>query len=507
MEFFISFAFSIFLFVSFALADLDPNQFVIGAWGGPVLAGSARLDSNGNYIINPGDTTAFRGIQDDHFNAINVNVTLGRDMFHIFEGRAGEPSMNVDRVAVGDISNRYRLACLSYFNLKTMVWDKILGDSPNLYWSKSDFKGKPVIVCGERGWYVKSFFAGNILHNQLSRYEGLNKNQLDKILGYFLGDEPNTNSQTTATLLNNMDSVFKYEPERPALINLLPMNHFCPDTGGSGFSSESEYQSYVRAYANHSSVKILCFDIYPIVNNAVPPTSQRFWNTYGNNPLNGSRVYFFRNYDVFIALKKPGQKFWAVIQGGRPDQHYNNFTPNEKSARFCLNSALIYGAQGIWWYAWHSPQSQYNICDKPIRGAIAMLNRELQTMSPELMRLTWINTVHGKATDPQSGETSLKTLDQETQVLKMGPSETFKNIAIGVFKNGAERYLMVFNKNLTDTAQNKTIVLNAASYTPTSFNKITGSWENILFKQNIPGKATSFTVDLLPAEMKLIKLN
>jgi hypothetical protein len=115
--------------------------------------------------------------------------------------------------------------------------------------------------------------------------------------------------------------------------------------------------------------------------------------------------------------------------------------------------------------------------------------------------------VHGKAVDPQSGETGLPTPDQEMQVLKMRSSEDIKFLAIGVFKNGAERYLMVFNKNLLDTAQSKSIVLNDTAYTPMSFNKTTGSWENMPFRQNIPDKTISITVDLLPAEMKLIKLN
>ncbi len=500
-------AISIGLFISPAIGDFDPNQFVIGAWGGPELFGSVGLDANNGYILNENDTVAYRDIQNDHYNAICVNIPLKNEMYHIFDGCAGEPSVWVKPVLTGDISNRYRLACLSHYNLKTMILGKIIGDSPNLYWSRSDPYGQPEYICGERGWYDEALFAGNTIRNELKRYQGLGANQTDKILGYFLGNEPNTYPQTTTTLLNNMDTIHKYEPQRPALVNLLPMNHYCSDIGGSSFSSESEYRTYISAYANRANVKMLCFGIYPIIDNTVSPATAGFWNTYGNDPLNGSRMYFFRNYHLFISLKKPDQKFWAIIQGGRPDQDYINFAPNEKSARFCLNSALIYGAQGIWWYCWRSPFSHHNIYDHPIRDTIAVLNREIQTMAPVLMRLTWITTVHGQAIDPQSGETGLATPDQETHVLKMGPSANLKYLAIGVFKNGVERYIMVFNKNLTDTTYNKSIVLNDTTYTPTSFNKTKGTWETMPFRQDIPNNTTSITVGLPPAEMKLIKLN
>jgi hypothetical protein len=501
------FLFSFCLFTSSAFCDLDTNQFIIGAWGGPSLGGSLGLDANNGYIINPADTEAYRGIQNDHYNAINIDVTPGSDLYQIFDGRVGEPSIWVLPVTTGDFSQRYRLTCLSYFNLKTMVWDKLLGDSPNLYWAKTDQSGQPVYICGERGWFSESYFAGDAMHNELNRYRNLDAAMTDKILGYFLGDEPNTHPQTTATIFNHIDSVKKYEAARPGLVNLLPMNHYCLDSGGSSFATEAAYQSYVGAYANQPNVKVLSFDIYPIFDNTVSPATAGFWNNYGNNSLSGSRIYYFRNYDVFSSLKKPGQRFWAVIQGSRPDQNYLNFTPNEQSARFCLNTALLYGAQGIWWYCWYAYTSPYNIFDHPIRGTIAVLNQELEKMAPVLMSLTWINTVHGKATDPQSGETRLKTFNQETQVLKMSPSESVKFLSIGVFKKGIEKYLMVFNKDLLHTLQNKTITVSGINNNPVNFNKTTGAWESISFTKNNIARTTSFTLGFLPAEMKLIRLN
>jgi hypothetical protein len=482
------------LSVSLIFGDFDPHQFVIGVWGGPILHGSDGLDAHGNYLLNKIDTLAYRGIQNDHYNAINVNITEN-DLYHSFDGRVGEPSIWVNPVTRGDISNSYRLACLSHFNLKTMVWDKKIGDSPNLFYG-------PQTICNLKGYYSTTLFAADTLFKQLGRYRRLGDAQKDKILGYFLGDEPNADPQTSRNILKNVDSLHKYEPNRPAIINLLPMNNYC-----SGFSSEAEYKAYVNTYANHPKVKIICFDIYPFVDNARPPTDRKCWNTYNNNPINGSRVYYFRNYHLFISEKKPGQNFWAVIQGGRPDSGYARFTPNGKSARFCLNSALVYGVQGIWWYCWYASESNHNIFDRPIRDTIAALNRELATMSPVLMGLTWINTVHGRPVDPQSGETALITPDKEITVLAMGPSEDIKYLAIGVFNNEAQKYLMVFNKDLLHTLRNKTIVVNGTNYNPMSFNKTNGSWEELSFTKNNKKKTTSFSVTLPPAEMKLIRLN
>ena len=132
------------------------------------------------------------------------------------------------------------------------------------------------------------------------------------------------------------------------------------------------------------------------------------------------------------------------------------------------------------------------------------------------MRLTWINTVHGSLTDPQSGETNLKTPDKETTVLKMGGTSQRSldsYLAIGIFRSGAERYAMVFNKDLNtgNGPITQTIDLNGTHYNPKQFNKSTGIWEqpaSLAITKNSATNTTSFTVDQLAGtEMRLFRLN
>lgn len=179
-----------------------------------------------------------------------------------------------------------------------------------------------------------------------------------------------------------------------------------------------------------------------------------------------------------------------------------------------MNTALIYGSQGIWWYTWNSENTKTctaknSISQAAVRTAIAGLNAQLSRMAPVLMSLTWLSTVHGTVIDPQTQENGLKTPDAETQVLKMGKASLDSYLAIGVFKEGSAKYLMVFNKDLsaTNLPRTQTIVLNGTQYLPKNFNMNTGNWEPLASTKNSKNKTTAFKVTSLGrTEMRLIQL-
>jgi hypothetical protein len=445
----------------------DPNQFIIGTFSGPILNGY------NNVAI---DHAIYKQMEDDHYNLVLVDISQKNyQYFRNSDLKKAAPDP-------GSVPDIYRLQCLSGLNLKTLIFDNyvtgIINECYNTWWD-----------------YNKSSVQNQIISNYISLPQELQ----DRMIGYYLVDEPTVGNDTLINKILKNQSWLNH----PGMIGFINLNaHAGTDPSG--------YDAYVSKFANDTNTKVLCFDRYNIFDNTRrKPAESGYWVS----------PYLYRNYELFAEkikeTKRSDLRFWACIQGSRPDASaFQNFNPSAISAAYSLNLALVYGAKGIIWYCWHQwntekyPDKECSIATSSVRPDIANLNGQLERMSNILTKLTWINTVHGLPSDPQTKENDLKTPDKETTVLKMnGTGQLNGNLMIGVFKSGTANYLMVFNKDLINN-HTQTIVVKGTQYNPMNFNKNNGLWEQLTSTKNSKKNTTSFTVsELGPAEMRLIRLN
>jgi hypothetical protein len=469
------------LFIFNVIAAYDPNKFYIGAWSGPVLTGTQATDE-----------ALYQAIQNDNYNLIFIDLDLPSLQPNV--GSPGNPNLFA--------SNVYRLSRLANITvgpLQTMITDadglgNAVGHFNNPYFPPNRTDTSVAT------WITDHYSAAAIPTLQ------------DRMIGYVLADEPHDSAGQCTNIITQIGRINSDHPGMIGYANLNPCD--------TSKITPTAYLNYIHQFAVNSNVKVISFDIYPIMDNSKTPSrTSGYWTP---------RLKYFWNYEQMISQTQSQSrndlKYWAIIEGTRPDPNYK-YKPNKLCATFCLNTALIYGAKGIIWYNWYNwscrPQNfppnssdtsiPYHIAYSPMRDSIRALNGELGKMSTILTRLTWIKTVHGTAKDPQSGETGLTTPEQETTVLKMGGSGQAaldSNLAIGIFKKGSERYLMVFNKDLT-SHRDQVIALNGTQYNPMNFNKTTGNWENWPPAEidKIITNTTRFAVHLDKAEMKLIRLN
>lgn len=477
--------------ISLGSAAFDPNEFIIGACDGPALKGITTSPPGGN---DSADRAMYRELVDEHYNAIILNLVAPHREHY-------------SSTTAGATPNIYRLERLEGLPIKTLVFDHVVGTN-NCHLQKKCWG------VGAQKPYV---------HAGVLQYTKLRASLQERMIGYYVQDEPSlTKIDTTWSGVLTEEAAVR---ERISWIdhtgmigwgNLLP---YFPTALGINWT---QYCTMVDNWCGDPGIKVLSFDVYPIMNNSGTylPTKSQYWVWSGSGcGEKQSDLSFFKVYEYYISHKRADQRFWTFIEGGAPDAGYNcecyvNFSPDLYSARFCMNTALIYGSQGIWWYTWNSENTKTctaknSISRAAVRTAIAGLNAQLSRMAPVLMSLTWLSTVHGTIIDSQTQENGLKTPDAETQVLKMGKASLDSYLAIGVFKEGSAKYLMVFNKDLsaTNPPRTQTIVLNGTQYLPKNFNMNTGNWEPLASTKNSKNKTTAFKVTSLGrTEMRLIQL-
>jgi hypothetical protein len=166
------------------------------------------------------------------------------------------------------------------------------------------------------------------------------KEQLDAIIkdysdhpalfGYFIADEPN------AAMLPGLGEVNAYlkekDPKHPGYINLLP-------TYARDFKAPGSYEKYLRAYVQIVKPFALSYDHY-------------------NFKTNGDRADFFENLEtvrkVALDSKIP---FWNIVLCVQTSG-YRHLDENE--LRYEAMQTLAYGADGLLWFTYWSPQGAAN---------------------------------------------------------------------------------------------------------------------------------------------------
>lgn len=338
------------------------------------------------------------------------------------------------------------------------------------------------------------------------RPEVLPVEKRNAILGYFLCDEPTPFRMTSA--LSEMELIGSTDATKAAIINLSN------DYGGWEY-----YTNYVRTYVKSPWAKVLTSTDYPF--NILSSTGY-----YSDNHFKRLNLYAteIKNDNYRVNL-------WGLTNCSEDNSlaFAHIPLPSLMMLRYNAFGPIVYGAKGIFWFLYNGdgsanyPHSATNIgiIDPLVYNNLTIINKELKQLGQILMKLKWVGTFHGNATDPSSKEGSLNTslippVNSVTKSKSGSSSWSKDSICISIHTDGIDNYIMVFNKSLYQTApqssiyngySNKSAITISGLKYPVLFNKSTGKWENInRTGYNKTSNLTSFEVFTDPGDMQLIRL-
>lgn len=323
------------------------------------------------------------------------------------------------------------------------------------------------------------------------------------IYGYNFEDEPSIDHLKNSVL-----------PEMSALANLENTKLMYTTLGGSwrGKAADSDpdasvswanYVNYVDQYFNNPATRVASFDYYLFENQAS--------SGYFTFPP-GPGVTYFKHMKLFAdKAAAKGKTFWGTpMSVTHAAGNRNYIIPSEAYLRYYAYSNMIYGAKGLVWFTYGLPgprtgESYYQAPenDATLYGWLRNVNREVSHMGPFLMGLAWRHTVHSSGTDIKSGETGLSTFTSSDVFAASNPllfttsgcTGTCSNsLAAGVFKGGAEDYILFLNKTVEGAAQASTTadIAVRGNVKPKYFNKATRTFENFTATYNASTNTTTF---------------
>lgn len=240
--------------------------------------------------------------------------------------------------------------------------------------------------------------------------------------GYYIGDEP------SASCFEILGGVFDYlaakSPDHIAYINLLPI-YASPEQFG-----KATYEQHVNQFIHQVKPKLFSFDHYPL-----------------GNP--GEKSDYFQNLELIRAEALAADIPFASVILATPHDGYRD--PNESEIHWQINTALAYGAKGIFYYTYGLYDSGYRngIVDangnKTAKYFIAQrVNAGVMKLAPTLMKLKSTAVYHA---DPLPSGTVGLPLTAEVIGIQGG------QLVIGEFVSDAgDRYIMLVNRDIRQSA-------------------------------------------------------
>jgi len=237
--------------------------------------------------------------------------------------------------------------------------------------------------------------------------------------GYFLYDKPGYPDFEKLGLIKKY--IQGRDPTHPVFINLLPI-YATPLQLGL-----SNYFEYVWEFIDKVNPDFISFEHFPITHSGV-------------------RTDYYKNLEIIrkASLDK-GIPFWVTVLTV-PFQFYPS--PEQSHLRVQIYSALAYGAKGLVYYSFITPDSQmWNYGNALLdRGGNPTLtyqyaltiNKEVHQLAPTLFRLESIGVYHS---EPVPAGCSPAVPDLPITKIEG------KSVLIGLFKHKNEKYIMLVNKN------------------------------------------------------------
>lgn len=202
--------------------------------------------------------------------------------------------------------------------------------------------------------------------------------------GYHIVDEPGANA--IPDIKKRIDAIRKVRPGKLGYVNLFP------DYAPLWALNTASYDEHVERFAKESGVDVLSMDHYPMLS---PTADGR--DGYCNN------LAVMRKYSVECGLP-----FWNFFNTMPFGPHYD---PTESHIRWQIYTSLTYGAKGIMYFCYWSPEGPGG--EFPKGGAIITgtgqrtrhyeqakrINAGIKNLGPTLMKLTSTGVIRIKPTD------------------------------------------------------------------------------------------------------------
>ncbi len=303
---------------------------------------------------------------------------------------------------------------------------------------------------------------------------------------YYLWDEPNTTN--FKHLAEVRDAIRKEDPTHLGWINLLP-NYATPDQ----LVAES-FTQYLDRYVEEVKPQFLSYDFYGIVQEA------------GATML---RKGFFDNLEeVSKKARKQAIPFWAFVLATPFGPHP---TPAEGELRFQVFASLAYGARGIQYFTYWTPENAEGVSsytafkDGPISAdgtktpsldLIGKVNSEVHSLAPALVKLTLESVKH------------FETIDEELEAFSPGygiDSLRGSTVITSFFSDrDANWWVLVVNRSFELDGE-VTLTLQKPINSVYEVNKQKGNLEEV--KMQAEGRKQAFSVKLSPGDGRLFKLS
>ena len=286
---------------------------------------------------------------------------------------------------------------------------------------------KALDLCEAEG--VKALVIDNRVMARRSRERGFAAN-LDAVIadygshpafwGYYLTDEPN--SSYFRRLAPVSKYLLKKDPKHVPYINLFPTYATREQLGNP------TYEQHVDEFCRVVQPKLLSYDHYALL-------------------ANGERSDYFENLEI---IRRQGIKHhtpFCYILLSVPHGPYRD--PSEADLRWQVNTALAYGARGIMYFTYNTPDDpawnyRNAIIDadgKPTAkyDQVRRINTEILKLAPTLMRLTSVAVYHtGMA--PQG----TKLLPEDGLISRIEGGE----FVVGQFNSDSgQKYAMLVNRS------------------------------------------------------------
>jgi len=278
------------------------------------------------------------------------------------------------------------------------------------------------------------------------------------LVGYYLQDEPNSKD-------------FLRLGELTRRIQAVDNKHFCyVNLFGDGATPEyygtETFPEYLQLFIKEVPVQIMSFDTYPIRT-----------NTSGVRYLTD---LFYENLEIFSnEAYKAGKPFWAFAL---TTPHWSYPIPTLADLRLQVFSNLAYGAQGIQYFTYWTPDpyDAIDFHDGPIDPFTKQKTATwytVQQMSSEIKALSnvflgaqviqvrhIVKTVFGTngAVPIRTTRFNFKNRPAEAQIITKVAAANRTNALVSFLKNGKRCYMVVINRNL-DGGDNVTFTITGGA--------------------------------------------
>ena len=244
------------------------------------------------------------------------------------------------------------------------------------------------------------------------------------LFGYYLRDEPGANAYPG---LGNWKAAFqRADPKGSAYINLFP-NYASPEQ-----MNVPTYEEYVESYITTVQPAFISYDHYALMD---------------DGSLRGG---YFKNLEVVrAAALRHGIPFWNIVLS---NTHFNYAEPSPAGFRFQLYTTLAYGARGISYFTYFTPNvGNYRLgpIDQfgnktPTWDMLRNVNLQLHRLGPVYITLKSVNVFH----HPNVPE-GCSGMDTSRFIASLSGGD----LLAGEFEDGnGNPFVLVVNKDLVKSA-------------------------------------------------------